>query len=176
MSRARQFVSSTPFDTVEIELPSQRKVLVRRPPMMAWAVAGTVPPFFTTDVREAWARTQNEPVESLDDLPPERLADALRIVRALAMWAFVDPVLREGATGDDDAVDPSFLTLDDWNFLGPWFMKGSPDVPVATNSGEAMTVEAVRNFRDGQRREDAVSPGEDGGEIRSDTEQSDRIE
>lgn len=155
MSRAEQFIASTPVDTIEIELPSNRTVLIRRPPLMAWAVGGTIPPFFTQDVREAWARTRESgPLEEIDSLEGEQLADALKIIRGLALWAFVDPRLEEGAMGEGGAVDPAFLTEADWHFLGQWFMQGSPGVPVRMQTAEgeeagSVTMEDLHCFREG---------------------------
>lgn len=151
MSRAKAFISSTPVEEIELELPSMRTVLIRRPPLAAWAVAGTIPPFFTADVRQAWDRVRDVDAP-LADLDGEPLKDALAIIRALAEWAFVDPKLRPGAMGEGGAVDPSFLTGDDWGFLGDWFMKGSPGVPVPIRTEgreepEAVSIEALHSFR-----------------------------
>jgi hypothetical protein len=166
MSRAEQFIKRT-GETVELELPSGCKALVRRPPLLAWAMAGTIPPFFNADVRAAWARVRETGgVESLDDLNPAEFEDTLKIVRALAGWAFVDPKLQEGATGEDGAIDPSYLDDKDWTFLAQWLMAGSPGVPVETTSG-VMTAEAVRSFRDGEQGAVALHPEPDRGEIRT---------
>jgi hypothetical protein len=143
MSRASDFVQQASYPTAEIELPSQRKVVIRRPPLQAWIMAGLLPPFFTGEVREAWRRAYD--IGGAFDGSADRVRDSLAIMRGLAKWAFVDPRLEDGADGSDGAVDPTFLTEDDWRFVTDFIVKGSPSVTIQMAEGE-VKVEDLSRF------------------------------
>ncbi len=181
MNRAEQFLNKQQsYETTELRLPSGPVVVLRRPPLIAWAIAGTIPPFFTKDVREAWQRVKEhgaiEAGTSLEDMEPEALEDVMKMLRGLCIWSFVEPKLVEGATGEGekDEIDPAYLEMEDWLFLWQWIMAGAPgiSVPMANSpegGEEAMTIDALRAFRDGEEGREPVRGRKDRRKVRGKT-------
>lgn len=108
-------------------------------------MAGLLPPFFTGEVREAWQRAYDSS-GILDVEDADKVRDSLVIMRGLAKWAFVDPRLEDGADGSDGAVDPTFLTEEDWRFVTDFIVKGSPSIAIQMVEGE-VKVEDLSRFR-----------------------------
>jgi len=153
--------------TAEVALPSGAVFVCRRPPLEVWIAAGKIPQSF---LRQYLGK---EAGEGQQEISGEDTVSAVLFLREAIMYAVVEPRLVVGATNDDE-LDPSDLSPDDFEFLTQWVMTGSPGVPVKTKGGE-VALDSLSRFRQKRPGGRPFSLEPDGGEIQQETERASRV-
>jgi hypothetical protein len=153
-TRAEEYISKQiTIPTVEYTLPSGFLVLLRRPAIQQWAMAGCLPPYFSADVREAWKLAQ---VSDPEAATGEQRRAWVFAFREMVKWACVSPRLVENGDPEKDELDPTYLSAEDQQAIWDFIAKGSPGIPVPTTAikegGNAMhiNVNDVQQFRNFQ--------------------------
>ena len=113
--------------------------------MAAWGFAGCLPPYFDEDVREAWRRAGG-----VTPITPSGHGEkeVKRLVNNVVKWAVVSPRLVEGGSLDNNELDPSYLSVEDWNYLGDKVIKGETYTAVRMADGTEAQIEDLRSFRE----------------------------
>lgn len=133
-----------------VELPSGSVAMLRRPPIQIWASTGRFPQVLLAAAMQAldkdgdFQTRQAQIASSLAADAAENQFAVLKFMVDVVQYAFVEPKLVEGATGDDE-LDPTEVTPEDFNFVFSWACRGNKDQVVGKNN---LTVGAVENFRD----------------------------
>lgn len=127
-TRAEEYIQkNSEIPALEVTLPSGIVFLLRRPALAQWAMAGSLPPYFAEDVRQAWKASQSvEP----DIASPEQRRAWLVAFREMVKWAVVSPHLVENGNPENDELDPTYLSQEDQQFIWDFVSSGSPGIPV----------------------------------------------
>lgn len=145
--------------TADVTLPSGAVFTLRRPSLDLWVASGRMPQNFLKAMLEA----QNATLAAQINFSAEEQMDGIHFVRDLVCYACVNP--RVAVNPDsEDVLDLGELSPEDYQFLANWVQVGSPDVPVATATGE-VPQERVARFLPKQPGR-ATGTGTDGVEVR----------
>lgn len=147
----------------EVTLPSEAVVLLRRPPLQLWLKQGRFPQALlnaaisTLQTKEDREKAEAEAVAKLmaEDDGFNRF-ELLKFMVDVVHYAFVEPRLVEGGTGDDE-MDPAELDPLDFNYAFQWATRTLPEQMV----GKDLTVGAVDTFRQGGRDQSTADAGGD---------------
>lgn len=136
--------------TISLTCPSGNKIIVRRPGPDLALKATRLPRILQNQEK----RTPAQSLEIIESLPDDELNKVMAFARVLIVDVVVGPVLsltpREGQLSPDD------VPLADFWWLFGEAMAGFPSAPVQLQEGET-TVDAVRNFPEGQSESTDVS-------------------
>ena len=157
--RLRQQVEKT----ADVVLPSGAVFTLRRPSLDLWIASGRMPQTFLKAMLEA----QNATLAAQVHFSADEQIDGIHFVRDLVCYACVNPRVAVHPQSEDE-LDIAELSPEDYAFLSNWVQSGSPDVPVATATGE-VPQPAVARFQPKQPGR-AAGAGADGLEVRDASE------
>ena len=146
-----------------VTLPSGSVALLRRPPLQIWASTGKFPQRLLAVAMTEYAKNSDLPaaeVETakvLSTINTEDKFAMLKFMVDVVLYAFVEPRLVEGGTGDNE-LDPGELAPGDFNFVFKWATRGN-QAQVAGKNG--LTVGAVETFRESGRDKATADAGRD---------------
>lgn len=147
----------------ELSLPSGARVLVRRPPVVAWMHAGRLPQTLVSVLLKAGSG-QNPQKNLLSEMNDTQFMEAMTFMADAVREAVIEPRIVVKADPDNpDEIGLEEIPDEDFNFLFEWIMSGA----VQTNGGEVSTGE-LANFPPDRARDSA---GANSGEIQPTAEQ-----
>ncbi len=144
-----------------VTLPSGSVALLRRPPLQIWASTGRFPQRLLAVAMEEYGKSSDLPVaeaetaKALATINTEDKFAMLKFMVDVVVYAFVEPRLVEGGSGENE-LDPGELAPADFNFVFQWATRGD-QAQVAGKNG--LTVGAVESFRESGRNEATVDAG-----------------
>ncbi|UOF76942.1 hypothetical protein [Bacteriophage sp.] len=138
----------------------------RRVPLHIWLRAGRVPQFFAGLLNRDEAADVDAD-ELASQLSPSEVLAFAQFQADVVCHAIAEPrVVTGDAIPAEDEIHLSDLPDSFVNAVVNWALGMSPDVPIATETGE-VSVNALSNFPDdAERAESSGSAGSDGGTVR----------
>lgn len=162
MGRAKAYRQKVQESLTEVTVPSGAVFLVREYNPEGWLMSGDVPQPIVQTYLEVQKRGELGMAEMLEE--PGTFKKLGDLMRFSVCYCSVDPVVRIDPKNEDE-LGASDILFGDLQYLWLYLTKQLPDSTVRTTTGE-VSAEAVHNFREGRRGEEAAINGGDGSEVR----------